>query len=70
VQGVNRNIHGPEEGPDVLAFHIGYRVPLNQATSSTIQPFKRGVNLNNRDAGSINFPAPEINTRQIRTAIV
>lgn len=45
MQGVHRDIHGPEEGPDILAIHISHRVPLDQATGSTIQPFKRRINL-------------------------
>jgi hypothetical protein len=45
VQGVHRDVHGPQEGPDVLAVDIGHRVPLDQATSSTIQPFERRIDL-------------------------
>jgi hypothetical protein len=45
MQGVHWDVHGPQEGPDVVAVDIGHGVPLDQATSSTIQPFERRINL-------------------------
>jgi hypothetical protein len=45
MQGVHWDVHGPQEGPDVLAVDICHGVPLDQATSSTIQPFERRINL-------------------------
>jgi hypothetical protein len=40
VQGVDRDVHGPQECPDVLAVNIGHGVPLDQAAGSAILAFE------------------------------